>query len=141
MDGRRSRWRSLGEWMVAAALMAAVALFGLNLLGEFRGPDPAIPQAEETGAAAPPPPSAVPPRAVSVPFVPLAGNVRIQVGEFAADVLARVRDLVQAGADVVERRADGERTTREFRHAGGRFFLVTESSEDAQPRITAIFIP
>jgi hypothetical protein len=140
MDGRRSRWRSLFEWTVAAALMAAVAFLGLNLLGQYRDPEPLPPEKAAFGGA-PTPPSAVPPRAVSVPLLPLGGNVRIQVGEFAADALARIRDLVQAGADVVERRADGERTTREFRHAGGRFFLVTESSADAQPRVTGIFIP
>jgi len=141
MGTRQGRMRSFVEWTVATALLVGLFAVGLNLLGQLRRVVPITPVIA-LEPEAPAPPSVIPPRAVSVPMLPLAGNVRIQVGEFAADVLSRIQGLVDVRADAVERRTTGERTTREFRHAGGSFFLVMESAAaGAAPRVTGIFIP
>jgi hypothetical protein len=141
MHSRRGRLRSCAEWTIAAAMLVGVLALGLNLIGEVRRVAPSLPIVGAQGQPAPAPPAAVPPRAVSVPFLPLAGDVRIRVGDFAADVLKRVQGLAVIGSDAVERLGGGERVTREFAHPGGRFHLVTESIGKSEERVTAIFVP
>lgn len=141
MDARRGRWWSLVEWTVAGAFLAGLLMVSVNLLSGIQRVAPMIPLIA-LESEAPIPPAAIPSRAVSVPLLPVAGNVYIQVGEFAAEVMSRLQGVVSARTDVVERGSVGERTTREFLYAGGRFFLVTEpASAGAAPRVTGIFIP
>lgn len=144
MDTTRGRSRAFVEWTVAVALLVGALATGLSMLVQLERVVPVTPvSAREPGVQhAPAAPAAVPPRAVSVPVLSLQGDVRIRVGEVAAEVFARIEGLAIAGADAVERRAGGERITREFVHAGGRFHLVTESGQaGSAPRVTAIFVP
>jgi hypothetical protein len=140
MKKSRSQVRSVVEWVVAASVLLALAGVGLNLFGQLRKVTP-VTQVIALEPEAPLPPSIVPSRAVAVPLLALAGNVSIQVGEFAADVLDRIEGLVIPHANAVERLQNGDRITHEFGHAGGRFFLVTEpSAAGTPPRVTGIFI-
>jgi hypothetical protein len=141
MHSSRGRLRSCAEWTVATAMLVGLLALGSNLIGEVRRVAPSLPRVGAQELAAPAPPAAVPPRSVSVPLLPLTGDVRIRVGDFAADVLKRVQGLAVIGSDAVERLGGGERVTREFAHPGGRFHLVMESIGDGEARVTGIFVP
>lgn len=141
MDATGRRVSAVVEWTLAVAVLACLATAGLWLTGGSDGLPPPARVSQTSAARGDAAPSSVPPRAVSVPLLALTGSVRIQVGEFAGDVLARIQGLVVAGADAVERGAGGERVTREFTHAGGRFLLVTEAQGDGAARVTGIFLP
>ena len=141
MKKTRKQLRALVEWAVAAGLLALLIAGGLNLLGQIRRVAP-VTQVIALEPDAPVPPSFIPSRAVSVPLLVLAGNVTIQVGEFAGDVISRLRSVAVARGDAIDRGPNGDRTTHEFWHADGRFYLVTESAAaGGAQRVTAIFIP
>lgn len=139
MKTTRRRVGALVEWAVAASLLTGVFALTFSLFGEIRRVAPVVPvSAREPDAPLPPP--IVPPRAVSVPVLPLPGNLRVEVGELASAVFSRLNGVAQAGAHAVERTRVGQRQTREFWQAGRRFFVVAEDA-GGPPRITAIFVP
>jgi hypothetical protein len=142
MHTGRRRLRSCAEWTVAATLLVGALALGLNLAGQVRRVTPQLPAvAAQEPVTSATPFAAVPSRAVSVPLLSLADDVRVNVGDVAADALNRIQGLVVAGSEAVERVRGGERVTREFAYPGGRFHLVTETRAGDAPRVTGIFVP
>ncbi len=138
MEVTRGRWRDLVEWTVAVALLFGGVAVGVAITGQLERVVPGTPvSARQPGA--PSAPASVPARAVSVPILELGNDIRIQVGDAAADIFPQLVGLVVAGANSTERLAGGERVTREFLHTGGRFHLITESRAEGA-RVTAIFV-
>lgn len=141
MDASRTGFRSVVEWVLAAALLAGVVGLGSVALREIRTVAAVTPVIARE-ATAQVPTANVPDRAVSVPVLLLSEALEIRVGDAAAEVLKRlqgVRDLV---APTAERGPNGERQTRMLEFDGTRFVLVVEPfARDTEPRVAAIYLP
>jgi hypothetical protein len=142
----RRRGRALAEWTVAVALLAGGVWAADRVIDQVRRLERVVPVTplsarEAADSTAPVAPASIPPRSVSVPLLAIGDNLLIKVGDRAADVLARLEGLAVAGVAGVERLATGERITREFAHAAGRFHLVLEAEPAGVARVTAIYVP
>lgn len=140
MDASRSRFRSLLEWMVAAAVTAAAMLIGSLVFDEVR----TIQAAAPVSADAPPipeVPAAVPSRSISVPVLLLPDGTAIRVGERAATVASRLGEAAHVTSETMDRSASRERVTRGYAYTGMQFVLVLEAFGDVgEPRVTAIYL-
>lgn len=140
MEASRSRLGSFLEWLIAAALIAAVLGAGSVVVREIRTLRAVAPVIAEEAAVLDPP-AGVPPRTVSVPMLVLADGQELRVGARASEVLALVGQAAQVGVDAVERAAGRERLTRVYSYIGSRFALVFEPAEaDDDPRVVAIYL-
>lgn len=137
----RSRFRfgaSVVEWLLAAALLAAVLAVVATVVREIRTVRAIMPVSARE-AAGPEPPAGVPPRAVSVPLLVLLDGKEIRVGETIAEVTARLGNA-QVGLDIVDRGARA-RLTRVYNYLGTEFTIIFERAGDGdEPRAAAIFL-
>ena len=126
-----------GEWLTAAAFLAATLLVGSLVVRELRGP-----QAFSSGTEQPSPTSeAVPPEAVSVPKLMLGAANEIRVGDRVDEAVARLDASVVLVKTAVERGPLGPREVRSYELSGTRFILVIEPFERrGEPRVAAIYL-
>ena len=139
MLATRPRLSSSGEWLTAAAFLAATLLVGSLVVRELRG----VPQAfsgptEQPSAATS---EAVPPEAVSVPALMLGAANEIRVGDRADAAVSRLDAGVVLVKTTVEGGPLGPREVRSYQLSGTRFILVFEPFERrGEPRVAAIYL-
>ena len=138
MDTTPSRLGSFLEWIIAAVVMAALVGGALFVVRQAQRVRVTPVNAEE--AAVPAPPAGVPPRTVSVPMLLLADGKELRLGATMAAVTALVGREAQVGDDVVEPAVGRERLTRFYNYLGARFVLVFDAAQDANARVTAIYL-
>ena len=137
----RFRLAPVFEWVVAALFLGATVAVGSMILRQL-APAPAVhtvPAARPVVASIP---AAVPPRAVSVPVLPVLDGKEIRIGETVSAVAARLGRAAESGRQEVDRGSLGERLTRFYEYAGSRFILVFEPFErNGEVRVAAIYLP
>jgi hypothetical protein len=139
MQATRVRVVSLLEWVVAAFVLAAVALFGSIVVREIRTVHPVTPVSARETLPDPPVPAGIPARAVSVPVLLLSDGNSVRVGQSLEAVTLRLGEATAAQS--VERAPKGDRLTRFYDYAGVRFVLVFEPFErNGRPRVAAIYL-
>jgi len=134
----RPRLSSSGEWLTAAAFLAATLLVGSLVVRELRGAPPAFssPTAQSSSTS-----EAVPPEAVSVPKLMLGVTNEISVGDRADEAVARLDAGVVLVKTAVERGPLGPREVRSYELSGTRFILVLEPFERrGELRVAAIYL-
>ena len=133
-----SRLRFSGEWVAAAAFLAATLVVGSLVVRELR----VAPQAfgdggEKTSTAS----AGVPLEAVSVPKLMLGEANEIGVGDRVDVAVARLGAGVVLTKTAVERGPLGPREVRSYELSGTRFILVLEPFErGGEPRVAAIYL-
>ena len=139
MPAATTRFSSILEWLLAAAVMLAALAVASLIVREFRTVRAVTPVIAEE-ANAPDPPPGVPSRAVSVPILVLADGKEIRVGDRASDVAGRIGDA-QVGVDAVELGTARQRVTRAYRYIGAQFALVFEAFDvGVEPTVVAIYL-
>jgi hypothetical protein len=140
METTRVRFGSILEWLLAAAFIAAAASVVSIVAGEFgsvRAVMPVIAGERSVGD----PPAALPPRAVSVPMLLLAGGTEVHLGDRASEVAVRLGNAAPVTSESIERSDVRERVTRFYDHLGKQFVLVFEGTlRDADPQVAAIYL-
>ncbi len=127
-----------GDWLTAAALLAATLLVGVLVVRELRVAPRAVAAATEAASATS---VAVPADAVSVPTLMLGAGNEIRVGDARGDALARLDASVTLVKEAQERGPLGAREIRAYQLAGTRFILVFEPFERrGAPRVAAIYL-
>ena len=141
MDAARFRLGAIVEWAVAAAAIVAVAALASFADREVRTVTAVTPViAREAPLPAIAPPAAIPPGAILVPLLLLSDGTKIDIGETASRVTARLGPSAEVAPPAVERAPHGERVTRTYERQGIRFRLVFEPfDKDAEPRVAAIY--
>jgi hypothetical protein len=139
MDAIRARFGSALEWVVAAAFLLATIAVGSLIVRELRDrPRPAPPPVHAAAVL----PVAVPPRAVSVPVLPLADGKQVRIGDTARAVAALLGRSAESGRQEVDRGPLGERLTRFYEYSGARFILIFEPFErNGEVRVAGIYLP
>jgi hypothetical protein len=135
----RLPFRSIVEWVLAAAVAMALVLVVAVLVREARAIQASVP----LDASAPTPPAApagVPPRAVSVPLLLLPEGITLRVGDPAAEIESRLRGKADLTAEAWDRMEGRERVIRSYTLTGTRFVLVLEGGDDSS-RVMAIYLP
>ena len=127
-----------GDWLIAAALLAATLMVGVLVVRELR----VVPRAS---AGAPESVSAnsisVPSDAVSVPTLMLGAGNEIRVGDARGEALARLDAAVTLVKQAEEPGPLGAREIRAYQLAGTKFILVFEPFERrGAPRVAAIYL-
>jgi hypothetical protein len=134
--GTRLRFR--GEWLTAAAFLAATLVVGSLVVRELRGAPQAFSDGREESFVTS---VGVPAEAVSVPKLMLGEANEIRVGDRADAAAARLDSLVVLIKTVVERGPLGPREVRSYELSGTRFILVLEPFERrGEPRVAAIYL-
>lgn len=127
---------NVGEWLMAAAFLAATLLVGLLVIRELRFASRPF----ATTAQPSPTSEAVPPEAVSVPVLMLGAN-EIRVGDRVDVALGRLEAAVVLVKNVSESGPLGPREVRSYELAGTRFILVLEPFERrGEPRVAGIYL-
>ena len=127
-----------GDWLIAAALLAATFLVGVLVVQELRVAPRAVAAASEPVNATS---VSVPSDAVSVPTLMLGAGNEIRVGDARGDALARLDATVTLVKQAEERGPLGAREIRAYQLAGTRFILVFEPFERrGAPRVAAIYL-
>jgi hypothetical protein len=141
MDAARFRFAAIVEWAVAAAAIVAVVALASFADREVRNVSAVTPViAREASSPAIAAPAAIPPGAISVPLLLLGDGTKIDIGETASQVAARLRPSAEVASPALERAPHGERVTRTYELQGMRFRLVFEPfDEGAEPRVAAIY--
>jgi hypothetical protein len=137
MEATRPRSSLSGDWLIAAALLAATLLVGVLVVRELRVAPRTAATSEPVSATT----VAVPSDAVSVPTLLLGAGKEIRVGDARADTLARLDAEVTLVKQAEERGPLGVREVRAYQLAGTRFILVFEPFERrGAPRVAAIYL-
>jgi hypothetical protein len=141
MDAARFRVGAIVEWAVAAAAIVAVVALASFADREVRSVTAVTPViAREASSPVIAPPAAIPAGAISVPLLLLGDGTKIDVGETASEVAARLGPNTEVALPAVERSPLGERVTRTYELQGIRFRLVFEPlDQGAEPRVAAIY--
>ena len=127
-----------GDWLTAAALLAATFLVGVLVVRELRVAPRAVAATTEPASATS---VAVPSDAVSVPTLMLGAGNEIRVGDARGDALARLDAAVTLVRQAEERGPLGLREIRAYQLAGTKFILVFEPFERrGAPRVAAIYL-
>lgn len=139
MDAKRFGVRALVEWLLAAACVVAILAAGALAVRQVRTVTTVTPViAREAPAGLISTPAAIPPGAISLPFLVFNDGKEVRVGETLSDVVSRIGR--GAGLPSIERAPNGERVTRVYEYRGRLFQLVFESSGgDEEPRVAAIY--
>ena len=138
MSATGTRLRFSGEWLTAAAFLAATLVVGLLVVRELRGAPQAFSEGREPSGMTS---VGVPPEAVSVPKLMLGEANEIRVGDRAGDALARLEAGVVLIKTALERGPLGPREVRWYELSGTRFILVVEPFERrGEPRVAAIYL-
>ena len=141
MEATRVRFGSILEWLLATVLIAAAVAAGALAFGEFRTVRAVTPVIAGEANLYYEAPAAIPPRAVSVPFLLLRSGAEVRIGDRASDVAARLGDAVTMISETVERSDVRERLTRFYSDVGSQFAVVYEALErTAEPRVAAIYL-
>ena len=138
MEVTRARPSLSGDWLIAAALLAATILVGALVVRELRGvPRTAAAAPESTGAGT----VSLPADAVSVPTLMLGAGNEIRVGDARDATLARLDKAITLLNQSEERGPLGAREIRAYQLAGTKFILVFEPFERrGAPRVAAIYL-
>jgi hypothetical protein len=127
-----------GDWLIAAALLAATFLVGALVVRELRVAPRAVAATSEPVSATS---VSVPSDAVSVPTLMLGSGNEIRVGDARGDALTRLGAAVALVKQVEERGPLGSREIRVYQLAGTKFILVFEPFERrGAPRVAAIYL-
>jgi hypothetical protein len=127
-----------GDWLIAAALLAATFLVGVLVVRELRVAPRAVAATSEPVSATS---VSVPSDAVSVPTLMLGLGNEIRVGDARGDALTRLGAAVTLVKQVEERGPLGAREIRAYQLAGTKFILVFEPFERrGAPRVAAIYL-
>ena len=138
MDATRPRPSISGDWLIAAALLAATFLVGVLVVRELHDAPRAVAATTEPASATS---VAVPSDAVSVPTLMLGAGNEIRVGDARGDALARLDATVTLVKQAEERGPLGPREIRAYQLAGTKFILVFEPFERrGAPRVAAIYL-
>ena len=138
MDATRPRSSISGDWLIAAALLAATFMVGVLVVRELRVAPRAVTVATDVVSATN---VSVPPDAVSVPTLMLGAGNEIRVGDARGDALARLDAAVTLVKQAEERGPLGAREIRAYQLAGTKFILVFEPFERrGAPRVAAIYL-
>ena len=138
MDATRPRSSISGDWLIAAALLAATLLVGVLVVRELHDAPRAVAATTEPASATS---VAVPSDAVSVPTLMLGAGNEIRVGDARGDALARLDTTVTLVKQAEERGPLGPREIRAYQLAGTKFILVFEPFERrGAPRVAAIYL-
>jgi hypothetical protein len=141
MQATRKQFVSFLEWVVAAAVVAALAAVGSTLTREIRTLSAVTPVMAGENLPDAPPAAGGPLRAVSVPMLLLSDGVAIRVGERLDSVAARLANASEIRPEVVEPSPAGQRVTRFYEYGAARFVLVLEPFEpNGEQRVAAIYI-
>ena len=141
MQATRRQFVSFLEWVVAAAVVAALAALGSIVAREIRTVNAATPVIAGENLPDAPPAAGGPLRAVSVPMLLLPDGLAIRVGERLDSVKARLTNAPESRPEVAEPSPAGQRVTRFYEYGGSRFVLVFEPFEpNGEPRIAAIYL-
>jgi hypothetical protein len=139
MEATRVRFGPLLEWLCAAGFIIGFAAAGTIALKQVQGVRAAT-AVSALEAPTPDAPAVVPARAVAVPVLPLPDGKVVELGDRASQILDRLGQWAQIGADSFERDGALERITRFYDYAGARFALVLEArNAAAEPRVVAIY--
>ena len=139
----RARLRSALEWVLAAGCILAVATVVSLVARELATVRSftAVLADEMSALPAPDAPPTIPAGAVSVPLLLLSNGTRLQVGQTASEITARVGAAWQVGTDALERTAGGDRVTRVYDDGVRRFLLVFEpGGRSGEDRVAAIYL-
>ena len=138
MLATRPRPSISGEWLTAAAFLAATLVVGFLVVRELR----VVPQAfSPSSRPSTTTSTAVPPDAVSVPALMLGSTNEIHVGDRVDDAIGRLGRESIAIKTVIERGPLGPREVRLYELAGTKFVLVLEPFErQGAPRVAAIYL-
>ena len=140
MQATRRRLVSFLEWLLAAAVVAALAALGSTVAREIRTVNAVTPVIAGENLPDVPPAAGGPLRAVSVPMLLLSGGIAILVGERLDSVTARLTSASETRPEVAEPSPAGQRLTRFYQYGGSRFVVVFEPFEpNGEPRIAAIY--
>jgi hypothetical protein len=141
MDAARFRLGAIVEWAVAAAAIVALVALASFADREVRTVTAVTPViAREAPSRSIVPPAAIPPGAISVPLLLFSDGTKIDIGEPASRVAARLGPSTEVAPPAVERAPHGERVTRTYEHQGIRFRLVFEPfDKGSDPRVAAIY--
>ena len=139
MDAKRFGFGAIVEWLLAAGCVVAVLAAGAVVMRQVRTVATVTPViAREAPAALIAAPAAIPPGAISLPFLVFTDGKEVRVGESLSDVVSRIGRGV--GIPSVERAPNGERVTRAYEYGGRLFQLVFEPfARDEEPRLVAIY--
>jgi hypothetical protein len=139
MDATRLGFGAILEWVLAAAGVVAILTAGTFAIREVRSMRPVMPaMAREAPAPLIAAPAAIPPGAISLPFLLFPNGQDVRIGETLSAVIARIGSGV--GIPTVERAPNGERVTRRYEYQGMLFQLVFEPfDKDEEPRLAAIY--
>ena len=141
MDAARFGFGAIVEWAVAAAAILAVVALASFADREVRTVTAVTPViAREAPPQVIAAPAAIPPGAISVPLLLLSDGTKINIGDTASQVAARLGHNEESAPPSVERAPHGERLTRTYEHQGLRFRLVLEPfDKGSEPRVAAIY--
>jgi hypothetical protein len=138
MTATGTRFRVSGEWLTAAAFLAATLVVGALVARELRGTPQAFADGTEQSATIS---ADVPADAVSVPKLMLGEAHEIRVGDRTEDALARLDAGVVLIKTALEQGPLGPREVRSYELSGTRFILVLEPFERrGAPRVAAIYL-
>ena len=141
MEATRARFGSAIEWVLAAAFIIAAVVIGSIVVRELRSVSASMPVIAREAQVPVAMPAGVPPRAVSVPVLLLAGKMEVRVGDTVSAIAARLGRDAEVGSQTVERSRFGERLTRSYERSGTRFVLVFEPFEaGGEPKVAAIYL-
>jgi hypothetical protein len=124
----RTRLAALGEWVIAAACVVAIAAGAGILARDYRGVRPVVP-VMAGASTAPAVPALVPARAVSIPVLILPDGKSIEVGGNADEIGRMLGERAAVGVRAVERDGTAERTVQAYRYAGVEFVLVVANGK------------
>ena len=133
-----SRRRFSGEWLAAAAFLAATLVVGSLVVRELRVAPQAFSDVVEQSSSTS---AAVPPEAVSVPKLMLGEANEVGVGDRVDAAVARLGAGVVLIKTAVEHGPLGPREVRSYELSGTRFILVLEPFErGGEPLVAAIYL-
>ena len=141
MEATRARFGSAIEWVLAAVFLVAAAFIGSCVMRELRTVNAAVPVIAREATAPTVVPEGVPPRAVSVPVLLLAGRKEVRVGDTASEIATLLGRAAEVGTEAVERAAFGDRLIRFYEYQGTAFVLVFEPFEKGgEPKVAGIYV-
>jgi hypothetical protein len=141
MEATRARFGSAIEWVLAAVFIVAAAVIGSGVMRELRTVNAAVPVIAREASTPTVVPAGVPPRAVSVPVLLLAGRKEVRVGDTASEIATLLGRSAEVGTQAVERAPFGDRLIRFYEYQNTQFVLVFEPFEKGgEPKVAGIYL-
>lgn len=141
MEATRARFGSAIEWVLAAVFIVAAAVIGSGVMRELRTVNAAVPVIAREASTPAVVPAGVPPRAVSVPVLLLAGRKEVRVGDTASEIATLLGRSAEVGTQAVERAPFGDRLIRFYEYERTQFVLIFEPFEKGgEPKVAGIYL-